>query len=416
MDHRRGEIVVTVLDRAGRPVVDGGVVLEQRRHAFGFGNIGFDFVPAVGGEAPSGTSEVEGFGGTSTLPLDRLEELYLNLFNSATLPFYWGRYEARRGTTDAQRLTATAQWLGRRGVTVKGHPLLWHTSQPGWLLELPPDEVETLLRQRIRDLAGGFAGIIDVWDAINESIIMPIFANGDNAITRLARQRGRTYMIKLAFDEARQANPSATLLINDFNLGPDYAQVLTEALDAGAHIDAIGLQTHMHQGYRGEAAVLEAVGRFAGFGLPLHFTENTLVSGHLMPSEIEDLNDYQIPQWPTTPDGEARQAQEIVRHYRALVGHPAVASITYWGLTDEGSWLGAPVGLVRKDGTRKPSYDALAGLIKGEWWLPPSERTTDAAGRVAVSGFFGEYCVSTPDGVADFVLAPDSVEKTVRLG
>ena len=350
------------------------------------------------------------------MPLDRLEELYLNLFNSATLPFYWGRYEARRGATDAERLTATAQWLGRRGVTVKGHPLLWHTSQPGWLLELPPDEVETLLRQRIRDLAGGFAGVIDVWDAINESIIMPIFANGDNAITRLARQRGRTYMIRLAFEEARLANPSATLLINDFNLGPDYAQVIAEALDAGAGIDAIGLQTHMHQGYRGEAAVLEAADRFAGFGLPLHFTENTLVSGHLMPSEVEDLNDYQIPEWPTTPDGEARQAQEIVRHYRALVGHPAVASITYWGLTDEGSWLGAPVGLVRKDGTRKPSYDALEGLIKGEWWLPPSERTTDAAGRVAVSGFFGEYSVSTPDGVADFVLAPDAVEKTVRLG
>ena len=39
----------------------------------------------------------------------------------------------------------------------------------------------------------------------------------------------------------------------------------------------------------------EIVERFAGFGLPLHFTENTLVSGHIMPAHIVDLNDYQIP-------------------------------------------------------------------------------------------------------------------------
>ena len=44
--------------------------------------------------------------------------------------------------------------------------------------------------------------------------------------------------------------------------------------------------------------------------LPLHLTETTLVSGHLMPPEIEDLNDYQIPHWPSTPEGEARLSLE----------------------------------------------------------------------------------------------------------
>ena len=56
-----------------------------------------------------------------------------------------------------------------------------------------------------------------------------------------------------------------------------------------------------------------------------------IVSGHLIPAEIEDLNDYQIPNWPTTPEGEERQAEEIVRHYRSLVSHPAVQAINYWG-------------------------------------------------------------------------------------
>ena len=160
---------------------------------------------------------------------------------------------------------------------------------------------------------------------------------------------------------------------------------------------------------------MEAVDRFARFGLPIHLTENTLVSGDLMPPEVEDLNDYQIPDWPTTPDGEARQADDIVAHYRSLVGHPAVASITYWGLTDEGSWLGAPTGLVRKDGTRKPAYDALERLIKDEWWVPPTTRRADAAGRLTVSGFVGDYAVTTDDGEASFAVAPGRTALTVQL-
>ena len=61
------------------------------------------------------------------------------------------------------------------------------------------------------------------------------------------------------------------------------------------------------------------------------------------------------------------------------------------GITDDGAWLGAPVGLLRADGSRKPSYDALHGLIKGEWWWPPTEMRTGPDGTVIVRGFFGDY-------------------------
>lgn len=222
-------------------------------------------------------------------------------------------------------------------------------------------------------------------------------------------------MIKLAFEEARQANPAATLLINDFDLSSAYECLIEGLLEAGVRIDALGLQTHMHQGYRGEGAISEMLDRFARFGLPLHMTESSLVSGHLMPPEIEDLNDYQIDSWPSTPDGEARQADEIVRHYRSLVAHPAVQAINYWGLTDEGAWLGAPIGLVRADGTLKPSYAALQNLIKGEWWLGPTEMLTGDDGTLKVSGFLGDYEVQAGDTRASFVLTPGADAATVRL-
>lgn len=414
MRHRTATATLTVRRADGAPLADAEVTVEQTRHAFAFGNIGFDLIGYANGETEADPDSP--FGGAAPASGARLAELWLELFNTATLPFYWAGFEPERGRPDTERLLRATRWFDERGVTVKGHPLAWHALAPDWLLDAPTDEVEEVLRARIRRDVSDFAGVIDVWDAINEVVIMPVFSNEErrNAITRLCWERGRIPTIRLAFEEARAANPSATLLLNDFNLSSAYECLIEGVLEAGIEVDAIGLQTHMHQGYWGEERTLEVLDRFARYGLPLHLTETTLLSGDLMPAHIVDLNDYQVPSWPTTPEGEERQASDISRHYRTLVAHPAVEAITYWGLTDEGSWLGAPVGLVRADGTTKPSFDALRGLVKGEWWLPPTTLRTDAEGRVEVSGFRGDYAVSGTGATAGFTLAADgAVEVTL---
>ncbi|PWC08462.1 endo-1,4-beta-xylanase [Mycetocola zhujimingii] len=413
-DHRRATTRLTVLDVDGSPLSDTDVALEQRSHQFAFGNIGFDFIPLANGENET-PSRRDGFASESTEGLAGLADLWLDVFNTATLPFYWRIFEPVEGAPDTKRLRAAAAWFAERGVTVKGHPLTWHTLAPEWLGDKAEDEIEALQRGRIRRDVADFAGLIDTWDAINEVVIMPEFTAEQNGISRLAKKIGRVPIVRLAFEEARQTNPSATLILNDFDLSPAYERLIEDVLDAGIRVDAIGLQTHMHQGYWGEETMLRMVDRFARFGLPLHLTETTLVSGHTMPPEIVDLNDYQIPSWPSTPEGEARQADEIERHYRSLVGHPAVQAITYWGITDDGAWLGAPAGLVRSDGTPKPSYDALKSLIKGEWWLPRTEVRTDSDGTVPLSGFFGEYTVQAKGKTATVSLASGVDEAVVRL-
>jgi endo-1,4-beta-xylanase len=397
-EHRFHETALTLRDATGAPLADADVVVAQTGHAFGFGNIGFDFIPLANGEPDA-------------IATESLAELYTDVFNTATLPFYWGRFEPERGAPDTARLQQTARWLRDRGVRLKGHPLVWHTVQPDWLLGLPTDEVEQLLRQRIRRELADFDGLIDTWDAINEVVIMPVFDNGENGITPLALAKGRISMVRLAFEEARAASPHATLLLNDFDLSSAYECLIEGVLEAGVRIDAIGLQTHMHQGYWGEDAMLAMVERFARYGLPLHLTETSLVSGDLMPSDIVDLNDYQVPEWPSTPDGEARQADELERHYRSLVSHPAVDAITYWGITDAGAWLGAPIVLVRADGTPKPSYHALRRLVKEDWWLAPASATTDADGRLSVTGFAGDYEVRMGDTRVPFVIGAESRDR-----
>jgi hypothetical protein len=46
---------------------------------------------------------------------------------------------------------------------------------------------------------------------------------------------------------------------------------------------------------------LDVLERFARSGLPIHFTEITLVSGRLMPPEIIDLNDYRARRGSVSP-------------------------------------------------------------------------------------------------------------------
>ena len=104
--HRRADAVVTVLDAHGRPLADTDVVVAQERHAFLFGNIGFDFIALANGEAEA--AEPPAFGGASVGSAAALADLWLDVFNSATLPFYWGRFEprarpARHGPAAARR-------------------------------------------------------------------------------------------------------------------------------------------------------------------------------------------------------------------------------------------------------------------------------------------------------------------------
>jgi GH35 family endo-1,4-beta-xylanase len=196
-------------------------------------------------------------------------------------------------------------------------------------------------------------------------------------------------MVKEVFTAAKEANPGASLLINDFDLSDRYEILIDGCLQAGVPIDTIGLQTHQHQGYRGPDWLGEILDRFSHFGLPLHFTENTILSGHLMPPHIVDLNDYQIPEWPSTPEGEERQARELVQMYEILFSHPSVGAITNWDPKD-GKWLGAPSGLLRKDNSPKPAYHALMAKIRGEWWSRKTLKT-DEGGGVVFEGFRGDY-------------------------
>jgi endo-1,4-beta-xylanase len=398
--HRLAQKTIKLLDASGNPVKGKEVLLRQTNHKFLFGCGIFDTIEVA----------------NKSVPADRLAFLeekmdkFLDVFNFATLPFYWGvfpdyweGFEPEKGKPRTKELKAAAEWLKKRNVEVKGHPLVWHTATAPWLLDMSKEEILKAQFARIEREVSDFKGLIDMWDVINEVVIMPIYDKYDNGITRICKELGRVGMIKEMFAKTREFNPGATLLLNDFNTSINYEILIEGCLHAGVKIDAIGIQSHQHQGYWGREKLEEVLDRFSHFGLPIHFTENSLLSGHIMPPEINDLNDYQIPDWPSTREDEERQAKEVEEMYSILFKHPQVEAISSWQFSDDGAWIGAPSGFIRKDNSLKPSYKVLQKLIKGDWNTNVTCKTDDN-GIVSFEGFLGDYDLVCEDKNVGFKL------------
>ena len=391
LQHRKAEARIQLLNPDGTPAANRSVKVDQTSHKFLFGCGAFDAVELMKTE----DAEKRAF-------LQERMDKWLKLFNYGTLPFYWGRYEPVEGQTAYTETMAAAKWLREKGVQVKGHPLCWHTACANWLMQFSNEEILRRQLERIRRDVTAYKGVIDMWDVINEVVIMPVFDKYDNAITRICKEKGRIQLVREVFAAAKESNPDAVLLINDFNTTWAYEILVNGLLEAGVPITAIGIQSHQHQGYWGLEKLNDVLERFSQFKLPIHFTENTLISGEIMPDYIVDLNDWQVDEWPSTPEGEERQAREITEMYTVLFNHPLVEAITTWDFND-GLWLKAPSGFVKEDNTEKPSYYALQKLIHGDWETH-ANLSTDSEGFLSFSGFKGSYTLTADTGTASLSL------------
>ncbi len=365
MEHRTSDVIITVKDSLGNPVSDAEVKVYQKKHAFLFGCNIFQ----LGRYSNDDMNE-------------KYEKEFSNLLNYATLPFYWGGFEREKDKPNYAHLDWMAKRCHELGITTKGHPLVWHEVVPEWA---PTDmtELEERLRRRVTDIVSHYAGLVNIWDVINEATVSARF---DNPVGRWIKKYGDDVCVGLSLDWAHKANTNATLLVNDFNISPDYEKQLDRLINANKPIHVIGIQSHMHTGQWKLERAWEVCETYKRFGLPLHFTELTVLSGQLKTDS--DWHKYH-PDWQTTAEGEKSQLEYVEKLYRLLFSHPAVEAITWWDFMD-GGWQGAPAGLVRKDLSPKPIYERLLEMIKGEWWTQ-AKGNTDNDGNFKFNGFHGQY-------------------------
>lgn len=364
--HRKGDVVLRVVDAAGNPVRGARVTVEQTGHDFLFG-CNLYMLDRYPDEARNAA----------------YRQRFEDLFNYATIGFYWKSYEPKRGEPNYAYTDKVVAWCRARGIAMKGHPLLWGhpAGVPPWSPGQPAADIQ---RRRVEDILNRYGKEIRFWEVVNEP-------------AHIAEPK-----IDEPYRWARQADPSAYLIINDYQVlsdgCPPFFELLTNAKQAGVPFDGIGIQAHEPRTMRFPLdRVQEILDQYATLGKELHITEFT-------PSSSGDrmTGSYREGVWD-----EAAQADYAVKFYRVCFAHPSMRAITWWDLSDLGAWLRGG-GMLRADMTPKPVYERLKRLIHEEWHTRATA-TTDSDGRFAFRGFFGEYhlTVELPDG---------EVKRTFRLG
>ena len=379
--HRTGQATLKLIGPDGKPISSGASIrIEQTNHAFLFGSNIFKL-------------------GKCRTPADNAayEKHFAELLNFATAPFYWWSYERVRDEPDHAGTDKILAWCKKNGIKTKGHPLAWNWGDPRWLAEDAERAMKLQLGRIDRDVRR-FKGRLDIWDVVNEATHYDRPGPKDRApiLTAAINEMGIGEYVRSAFRAARKANPDAVLLINDYRTDTDYADKVVKELvgaDGKPMYDVIGIQSHQHGGAWPVAKIWDACERFAKFGKPLHFTETTFVSGEPGWDLAKRRRNDPKFKWKSTPEGEKRQTEQVVRFYTVLFSHPAVEAITWWDFSDQGAWQGAPSGFLRADMTPKPAYHALKKLVKGKWWTR-TEVAVGSEGRAGFRGYFGDYRVT----------------------
>jgi GH35 family endo-1,4-beta-xylanase len=272
---------------------------------------------------------------------------------------------------------------------------------PRWLEGLPIERTEELSEARVRNIVRGRAGEIDLWDVVNEAVNVRTWRHKieafddpedwgvEDEIPAIADY------VDQAFRWAHEANPAATLILNEYNtiarppVRERFVALVRELQSRGTPVSGLGIQAHepREEWYPPEA-VWETLETLAATGLPLHATEL-----HPQSSGKPITGGWRTGTW--TGEAQADFTEQLVR---LLFGHPAVASINWWGLSDRTSWLPGG-GLLDEEGRPKPVYERLRHLIREEWSTRVDSRT-DAEGTLSFRGFFGDYelRVALPDG------------------
>ncbi len=379
--YRKGDVVIRLVSARGTPIAGAKLSIHQIQHEFLFGCIAFSLVRQ---------RQVDS-------SLTEYKQRFLDLFNFAVLPFYWAHYESRPGRTNREANLAAARWCLEHGLTVKGHPLVWsnRAGVPPWVRKRPLAEQKRLLQERVRREVGDFANEIRIWDVVNEAVNMRPWDDLKSRDYMQAPLDQIVPYVERSFRTAHAANPSAQLILNEFNLIPKrevrerFFRLVKELQRRNTPISGLGIQAHEPRSeWFPPQAVRATLDRLAQTGLELHITE------FIPQSSGKKITGG----WRTGVWDQQSQADYAEQVYRLAFGHPNVVSINWWGLSDRHIWQPGG-GLLDKNYRPKLVYKRLQRLIHKEW-------TTDATvssgpdGTACLRGFYGKYnvAVETPDG------------------
>jgi endo-1,4-beta-xylanase len=288
---------------------------------------------------------------------------------------HWDNISPKPDETRFAPIDADEAWAAQHRMKFRGHCLVWHERVPGWFAELADRAAAVgALEQHVATTSRHFAGRMHSWDVVNEAI-KPTQGRPDGLRNSVFIDKIGPDFLDIAFRAARQNDPVARLVYNDYNLELDLAEhedrrrALLRLLDGfakrGTPIDAVGLQSHLSiDGMRhfDEKLFAAFLRELAGRGLAILITELDAIDRDA-PSDIARRD--------------AAVAEIYRRYLDAALADRTVAAVITWGLTDRYGWIvsGDEPRTRRRDGLKprplpfdadcqpKPAYAAIAEAL-----------------------------------------------------
>lgn len=263
------------------------------------------------------------------------------------------------------------EFAQKNNLIVRGHTLVWHSQTPTWFFkegyskdkdapfvskQVMLKRMESYIKQVIEYTNEKYPGIVYAWDVVNEAIET---GHGHNKGYRTEDSLwyqviGEEYIEK-AFEFARKyADKDVKLFYNDYNTYLPARRIaitnLAKELKEKQLIDGIGMQSHIHLDSPSVLDYKETICRFGELGLEIHITELDMNTKN---------NDEK------TMEKQAQRYKIIFDIFRDVreKGLANVTNVTFWGLTDNTSWL-------NKDGPTYPLlFDKYLMPKQAFWYL-----------------------------------------------
>lgn len=269
---------------------------------------------------------------------------------------------------------ALLEFAQANNIQMRGHTLLWHRQTPAYFFEGTVAEIRTRLEKYVTDVVTHFQGKIYAWDVVNE-----VTADGNSATapyrdSNWYRAVGSHEYIDWAFNAARAADPDAKLFINDYNTEQaekrtHYLQIIKGMLERNVPLDGVGHQCHLqiNVDVNDVFAAVDAVNNMFA-GLENHITELDISAYSDPGSCFSNAHTNCAADYGSNiPNNVLRTQAQIYRDiFNGLVTRPSVSSVTFWGLTDDRSWLNTfPVTrtnyplIYDRNRDPKPAYHAI---------------------------------------------------------
>ena len=284
-----------------------------------------------------------------------------------------------------ERADAVVNFAADHHLPVVGHMLVWQQFTPDWMYAdkdgkpLHRQAGLANMRRHIQTVMRHYEGKLTQWHVVNEAL-----ADEPGSYLRdtpALRSIGPDYIVQ-AFKIARETEPDAELIYNDYNIEDpaklkSTLRLLEELKAAGVKVDGVGIQGHWLIDYPPVSAIDDALTALQKAGYPVLITE---LDVDVLPrpkagADLANILESGENPYPDAlpPQMQKKLADRYAEIFKVLVKHSKnIGRVTFWGVQDGQSWLnGFPVKgrmnyplLFNRELQPKPAYGAVLKTLK----------------------------------------------------